>query len=149
MPFIELAYQSKVSRNNTILKRVMVDMSCTILHHGHIRLLRKASKLGKVIVALTTDDEVYSNKGYLPELNFQERKEILKAISYVSEVIPSKWLIEDEFIKNHGIDILVHGNDNSNEITACEVAIFKRTQGISSSGLRKKSFDIQKNLNKN
>ena len=71
------------------------------------------------------------------------------SISYVSEVIPSKWLIEDEFIKNHEIDVLVHGNDNSNEITACEVAIFKRTQGISSSGLRKKSFDIQKNLNKN
>ena len=39
-------------------KRILVDMSATIIHHGHIRLLKKASKYGKVIVALTRDIEV-------------------------------------------------------------------------------------------
>mgnify|MGYP002878287282 CR=1 FL=1 len=73
-------------------------MSCTLLHHGHVRLLKKASKLGKVIVALTTDDQIVSNKGYAPELLFHQREEILLAIKYVSEVIPSNWLIDDEFI---------------------------------------------------
>ena len=62
----------------------MVDMSCTLLHHGHIRLLKKAANLGKVIVALTTDDEILRKKGYTPELNFEQRKEILLAIKYVS-----------------------------------------------------------------
>ena len=33
--------------------RVFVDLSCTLIHHGHIRLLKKASKFGKVIVGLT------------------------------------------------------------------------------------------------
>ena len=33
-------------------------MSATLIHHGHIRLLKKASKFGKVIVALTTDKEI-------------------------------------------------------------------------------------------
>lgn len=36
--------------------RVMVDMSATLLHHGHIRLLKKAHEIGQVVVALTTDD---------------------------------------------------------------------------------------------
>ena len=32
-------------------KKILVDMTCSILHHGHIRLLKKASKYGKVIVS--------------------------------------------------------------------------------------------------
>ena len=36
-------------------KNVLVDLSATLLHHGHIRLLKKASKYGNVIVALTSD----------------------------------------------------------------------------------------------
>ena len=125
------------------MKRVMVDMSCTLLHHGHIRLLKKAADLGQVIiVALTTDDEILMKKGYTPELSFEERKEILLAIKYVSDVIPSKWLLDDDYIRENNIDILVHGDDNSNEITACELLIFERTKDISSSALRRKNFDI-------
>ena len=41
-----------------INKRIMVDMSATLIHHGHVRLLREASKLGSVIVGLTTDEEI-------------------------------------------------------------------------------------------
>lgn len=114
----------------------MVDMSCTLLHHGHIRLLKKAADLGEVIVALTTDDEILMKKGYTPELSFEERREILLAIKYVSEVIPSKWLLDDKYIRENKIDILVHGDDNSNKITACELVIFPRTQGVSSSEIR-------------
>ena len=74
----------------------MVDMSCTLLHHGHIRLLKKAADLGEVIVALTTDDEILMKKGYTPELSFEERREILLAIKYVSDVIPSKIAVRRE-----------------------------------------------------
>ena len=121
-------------------------MSCTLLHHGHIRLLRKAADLGRVIVALTTDDEILTKKGYRPELSFEERKEILLAIKYVSDVIPSKWLLDDEYIHENKIDILVHGDDNSNEITACEMVIFPRTDGVSSSQLRERSMNIRLNF---
>ena len=124
------------------MKRVMVDMSCTLIHHGHIRLLQRAAKLGHVIVALTTDDEIMLKKGYLPELNFDERREILLSVKYVSEVIPSKWLIDDRFIIENKIDILAHGNDNSNEVSECEVVIFPRTLGISSCDLRRRAADI-------
>ena len=122
----------------------MVDMSCTLLHHGHIRLLRKAADLGQVIVALTTDDEILMKKGYTPELSFAERKEILLAIKYVSDVIPSKWLLDNNYIRENKIDILVHGDDNSNQISACEMVIFPRTEGISSSQLWERGMNITK-----
>lgn len=117
-------------------------MSCTILHHGHIRLLKKAAKLGNVIVALTTDQEILKKKGYLPELNFAHRKEILMAIKFVSDVIPSPWLINDLFVERNNIDILVHGHDNSNKIKSCKVVIFERTKNVSSTELRNKSASI-------
>ena len=31
-------------------------MSATLIHHGHIRLIKKAANLGEVVIALTTDE---------------------------------------------------------------------------------------------
>ena len=95
-------------------KRVLVDMSLTMLHHGHIRLLEKASKLGYVVVALCTDEEIVKTKGFRPMLTFEHRKEIALAIRYVQEVVECKWLIDEEFLDKHNIDLLVHGDDNVN-----------------------------------
>ena len=68
------------------MKRIMVDMSATLIHHGHIRLLKKASEFGFVIVALTTDEEIKNKKKFDPELDFLQRKEIISSIKYVDEV---------------------------------------------------------------
>lgn len=126
---------SKVNKD----KRVMVDMSLTLLHHGHIRLLKNAKKYGYVIVALTRDKEIKSKKGYVPELNFDQRKEILLAIKYVDEVVPSNWLLDDEFLDFHNIDLLVHGEDNSNPISKSRLLLLPRTIGVSSTELRKRA----------
>jgi glycerol-3-phosphate cytidylyltransferase len=128
------------------MKNILVDMSATLLHHGHIRLLKKASKFGKVIVALTTDKEIRKSKGYIPELNFNQRKEILLGIKYVSEVISSKWLINEKFLKKNKIDYLVHGNDCPNPVSIAKKIIFKRTRGISSNDIRER---VLNNLKKN
>ena len=129
------------------MKRVMVDMSATLLHHGHIRLLKQAAKHGSVIIALTTDDEIKSKKGYKPELNYEQRKEILLSIIYVSEVVASPWLINNSFLEKHNIDILVHGSDNSNPIKDSKLLILPRTEGISSSIIRERTFDIINYMN--
>lgn len=118
------------------MKRLMVDMSATLIHHGHIRLLKEAKKLGTVVVALTTDDEIISNKGYEPELGYELRLEILESIKYVDEVVPSPWLIEESFLDMHKIDLLVHGDDNCNQISSGRLLILPRTKGISSSIIR-------------
>jgi glycerol-3-phosphate cytidylyltransferase len=118
------------------MKRVLVDMSLTVLHHGHIRLLKKASSLGHVTVGLTSDEEIFKSKGFKPQLNFEHRKEIALAIRYVDDVIETKWLIEEVFLDLHNIDMLVHGHDNVNPIPPERLIIFSRTGGISSSMLR-------------
>ena len=118
------------------MKRIMVDMSATLIHHGHVRLLRMAKNHGHVIVALTTDDEIRTKKGYKPELNFSQRREILESITYVDEVVPSPWLITLDFIDHHRIDLLVHGSDNSNPIPSDRLLLLSRTKGISSSIIR-------------
>ena len=119
-------------------KNILIDMSATIIHHGHIRLINKASKIGKVIIALTKDKEIENFKGYKPEIKFSHRKEILMNIKNVSKVTPCNFYITKSFLKKHKIDFLVHGNDNKNDIEKHKMKIFKRTKGISSTIIRKK-----------
>ena len=123
-------------------KRILVDMSATLIHHGHIRLLKKASEYGIVIIALTTDEEIKKSKGYSPELSYSEREEILLSIKYVDQVIPSTWLIDEEFLDINNIDLLVHGSDNSNPISKDRLLILPRTQNISSTKLRERAKEI-------
>ena len=127
-------------------KRIMVDMSATIIHHGHIRVIEAAKKLGTVIVALTTDDEIRGKKGYTPELSFAERQEILEAIKYVDEVIPCPWLIEEAFLDLHRIDLLVHGDDNVNPISPDRLHILSRTEGISSNLIRARVLRVMSQI---
>ncbi len=123
-------------------KRVMVDLSATILHHGHIRLLKKASKLGNVYVALTTDKEVKSYKNYYPEIKYKFRKEILESIKYVKKVIASKAVISEKFLKKNKVDIFVRGGDYRKEKFKTKTIIYSRTRNISSSLIRKSSTQI-------
>jgi len=127
---------SKFEITSKSRKRILVDMSLTAVHHGHVRLLRKAHQLGDVIVALTSDKEVFKSKGFYPMLSFEHRKEIALAFKYVQEVVKCKWLIDEKFMNLHNIDLLVHGEDNQNLVPSEKLVIFKRTKGISSTQLR-------------
>ncbi len=124
-------------------------MSATLLHHGHIRLLKKAAKLGSVVVALSTDDFVESLKGYTPELRYTERKEILESIKYVDEVIPCDKLFDETYLDKHNLDLLVHGDDNPNVIPKERLILFPKTEGISSSELRARVLDVLVAININ
>lgn len=127
----------------------MVDMSATIIHHGHIRLLKKAFEYGDVIVGLTTDEEILKVKGYTPELDYESRKEILESIKYVNQVVPTNWKIDTQTLEKYEVDFLIHGHDNSNEISEKKLILFPRTQGVCSSDIRKKSFNIINNVKRN
>tara|TARA_B100000959_G_C14976125_1_gene621581 strand:- start:2207 stop:2611 length:405 start_codon:yes stop_codon:yes gene_type:complete len=128
-------------------KRIMVDMSATLIHHGHVRLLKKASKYGKVIVALVTDKEIKKFKGYKPELNYSQRKEIMRSIRYVSKVVPSKFILNDKFLNKFKINLLIHGQDNKNKINKKFLLIVKRTKNISSAILRKRAVKCLRQMN--
>ena len=111
-------------------------MTCSLIHHGHIRLLKKASKYGKVIVALTSDEEIKKYKKFTSPLNFNQRKEVLSAIKYVSKIIKSDYFIDNKFLVKNKIDLLIHGGDNKNKVKKKYLKTFKRTKKISSTKLR-------------
>ncbi len=133
-------------------KRILLDMSVTLMHHGHIRLIKKANKFGKVVIGLTRDAHIKKYKGFKPELAFKFRKEILLSIKNVKEVIPVDYYVTDNFLRKNKIDFLVHGNDNLNNINKKKLIIFKRTKNISSNLIRKRAFKnidkIYKKINK-
>lgn len=123
-------------------KFVIVDMSATLLHHGHIRILKFAATYGPVRIALTTDDEIFRRKGYIPELSFNHRKEILESIRYVTDVVPTPWLITDEILERFACGLLVHGDDNQNAIYRHKVVTVLRTPDISSTILRTRVLEV-------
>ena len=51
-------------------KTILVSGAFNPLHFGHLLLLKDASKYGKVIVALNSDEWVMKNKGHLFFLYF-------------------------------------------------------------------------------
>jgi cytidyltransferase-like protein len=130
------------------IKRVMVDMSATLIHHGHVRLLKKAAKFGEVVVGLSSDKDILKYKGYIPELNFLQRKEIISSIKYVSSVVKVNYHVNEKDLKKHNIDLLFHGSDNFNKIRKKKLKIFNRTPGVSSSLLRIKAWNNIKLIKK-
>ena len=121
-------------------------MSCSIIHHGHIRLIKKASKYGDLVISLTSDKELKKFKDIHPELNFSQRKEILLSIKYVKKVIPGNFILDQKFLNKNKIDIVIQGSDYKNRKFTNKVVTFARTKNISSTLIRRLA---KKNIKKN
>ncbi|MGV1034459.1 MAG: adenylyltransferase/cytidyltransferase family protein [Microbacteriaceae bacterium] len=64
-----------------------------MFHVGHLRLLKRAAELcDQLIVGVNTDELSAEYKGKRPIVPFDERCEIVAAISYVNRVIPQAQL---------------------------------------------------------
>lgn len=65
---------------------IMVSGGFDPLHVGHVRMIVSAARKGRVIVVLNSDDWLMRKKGYV-FMPWEERAEILRAISGVSRVV--------------------------------------------------------------
>ena len=76
----------KIRRKKPI---VYCGMTGDIIHHGHINILKIASKYGDVILGLLTDKAVstYKNKTVL---KFHDRKIVLESIKYIKKNYSTK-----------------------------------------------------------
>jgi glycerol-3-phosphate cytidylyltransferase len=138
----------KRKNNNSFKKRkkVLLDMSCSIIHHGHIRLIKKAAKYGDLVISLTSDKDLKKFKNIHPELSFSQRKEILSSIKYVKKVISGKFILDQKFLNKNNIDIVIQGSDYKDRKFTNKVVTFARTKNISSTLIRRLA---KKNINKN
>ncbi len=113
-----------------------------LFHIGHLNILQRAKELGsKLIVAVSTDD-FNTVKGKKVIIPYEQRAEIVRNIKCVDEVIPEKdWKQKESDINKYSVDIFVMGDDwrgQFDELNAyCEVVYLARTDGVSSTGLKK------------
>ena len=96
--------------------RVYVDMVADLFHYGHVNFIKQARAFGDyLIVGLCSDDDVASYKRK-PILSIEERVRSVQECKYVDEVVPNCPLcITEEFIKEHNIDLVIHGDDMSDK----------------------------------
>lgn len=113
-------------------KIVLVTGTFNICHSGHVRLLEFASRFGRVVVGINSDDFLWKKYGKDKTISASDRAYVLKSIKYVKDVLiftedhPGK-LIEkvkpDFYIKGpdyKGVDLK---EEFSIHLTGCKLII--------------------------
>ncbi len=85
-------------------------MSADMVHPGHLNIIKKAGKLGEVIIGLLTDEAIASYKR-VPFMSFEQRRQIIESIKGVSFVIPQNSLDYVPNLEALKPDYVVHGDD--------------------------------------
>lgn len=91
-------------------KLVYVPMAADIIHHGHLNIIKEASKLGYVMVGLFSDSAIASYKR-VPLMNYTQRKLIVEGLKGVDEVVMQDEKEYDKNLIKYKPDFLVHGSD--------------------------------------
>ena len=91
-------------------RTVYMCFSTDILHGGHIRIIRRAQKLGKLIIGVMSDEAVASYKRY-PLLTYEDRMAMFSSIAGVWKVVKQDSLSYKEIIERLKPTYVVHGDD--------------------------------------
>ncbi len=91
-------------------RTVYMCFSTDILHSGHMAIIRKAARLGRLIIGVLTDEAVVSYKRY-PLLPFSERKVMFENIRGVWKVVAQDKLSYRDNLLRYRPDVVVHGDD--------------------------------------
>ena len=102
----KVAKQLKAVEDRTVYLCFATD----ILHGGHIAIIRRARRLGKLIVGILSDEAVASYKRF-PLVPAPERMKLFENIAGVSRVVEQKTLSYRENLEKYHPDIVVHGDD--------------------------------------
>ena len=91
-------------------RTVYMCFSTDMIHSGHIAIINKAKKLGKLIIGVLSDEAVIGYKRF-PLLPFEERKSIFENIAGVYRVVEQPALSYRENLEKYHPDYVVHGDD--------------------------------------
>ncbi len=91
-------------------KIVYMSMSTDVIHGGHIAIINKAKKLGKLMIGVLTDEAVASYKRF-PLVPYEERKILYENLDGVYKVVCQKELSYKKNLLKYKPDYVVHGDD--------------------------------------
>ena len=129
------------------MKKVITYGTFDLLQYGHINLLRRAKELGDyLIVALSTDEFNWNEKGKKCYFSYEQRKKLLEAIRYVDLVIPEEnWDQKIADVREFRVDTFVMGDDWEGKFdflkAYCEVVYLPRTPEISTTQIKRELKD--------
>ena len=124
--------------------KVMTTGTFDIMHIGHVKLLERAKKMGDYLVVGLNTDACVAKSGKIVAYSYEQRKEMLKSIKFVDEVVPiDKQEDKFEILKKEDIDIFAIGSDYKGypdivDIEEyCEVKFIERTPNVSTTRAKK------------
>ena len=91
-------------------RTVYMCFSSDIIHGGHIAIIKKAQKLGRLIIGVLSDEAVASYKR-LPLVPASERKVMFENVAGVYRVVEQKTLSYRDVLEQLHPDYVVHGDD--------------------------------------
>ena len=91
-------------------RTVYMCFSTDIIHGGHIAIIKKAQKLGRLIIGVLSDEAVTSYKR-LPLVPAAERKRLFENIAGVYRVVDQETLSYKVNLEKYKPAIVVHGDD--------------------------------------
>ncbi len=91
-------------------KIVYMCMSTDVIHGGHISIINKAKKLGKLIIGVLSDEAVSSYKRF-PLVPYEERKILYQNLDGVYKVVEQKELSYKKNLEIYKPDYVVHGDN--------------------------------------
>ncbi len=131
-------------------KTVITYGTYDMLHVGHMNILRRAKELGDYLIVGVTDENYDRSRGKLNVIeSTNKRVKAIEALDFVDKVIVERHKKQKaEDMVKYDVDIFAIGDDwvgafdYLNEYT--HVEYLPRTEGISSTKLRRENFDIIK-----
>lgn len=124
------------------MKKVITYGTFDLFHVGHLNILKRAKELGDYLIVGVSSDKFNLLKGKKAYHSVEDRVAIIKHLEFVDEVIlEESWDQKVKDIKEHDIDIFVMGHDWEGEFDFlkeyCEVVYLQRTDGISTTKIKK------------
>lgn len=131
-------------KKQAVKKRIVLTYGTfDLIHHGHIKLLKRAKRLGDYLIVALSSDSFNTLKGKTSVYPFEERRYILKSLGVVDKVITEhSWDQKRSDVQKYKVDIFVMGDDWLGKFDdlkdLCKVVYLPRTRGVSTSGVKGK-----------
>ena len=111
-----------------------------MFHIGHLNILRRSKSLcDELIVGVSTDKLVRTEKEVSVIIPIEERAEIVKSINYVNKVVEQTSYDKVEAWKRLRFDVMFVGDDwkgnFDNMSSICKVIYLNRTENISTTDI--------------
>ncbi len=128
-----------VANPTTLITYGTFDM----FHIGHLKLIQRLLDMSTRLIIAVSTDEFNDLKGKKTIIPYAQRAEIVSNIKGVDLVIAEQnWEQKIQDIQKHNVDIFAIGDDWQGKFdflkTHCQVCYLPRTEGISTTQLKKR-----------